>query len=145
MLILWSSAIFATYVTLQCPVTCGKGTQHRQVWCQANDEQLEDVFCHQNSMPESVRSCELNECAAWHVGPWGAVSTHTFFQLLRILLRAKHHSMFGHNSGWSFCKPTHLPYGRCRELTTSFPSVTVPIQITSCNIWESKFSTSAML
>ncbi|XP_077194718.1 A disintegrin and metalloproteinase with thrombospondin motifs 20 isoform X4 [Paroedura picta] len=58
----------------ECPVTCGKGIQHRQVWCQVNDEQLEDVFCNKNSIPESVRSCERNKCAAWHVGPWGACS-----------------------------------------------------------------------
>nr|XP_056702477.1 A disintegrin and metalloproteinase with thrombospondin motifs 20 [Euleptes europaea] len=58
----------------ECPVTCGKGTQHRQVRCQVNDEQLQDVFCNQNSIPERERFCELNDCAAWQVGPWGACS-----------------------------------------------------------------------
>ncbi|XP_054845182.1 A disintegrin and metalloproteinase with thrombospondin motifs 20 [Eublepharis macularius] len=58
----------------ECLVTCGKGTRHRQVWCQLNDDQLEDVFCDQNSVPESVRSCELSDCAAWQVGPWGECS-----------------------------------------------------------------------
>ncbi|KAH0616617.1 hypothetical protein JD844_027870 [Phrynosoma platyrhinos] len=58
----------------ECPVTCGKGTRHRQVWCQLNDDQLEDVFCNPNSVPESVRSCELKECATWQVGPWGECS-----------------------------------------------------------------------
>ncbi|XP_077790786.1 A disintegrin and metalloproteinase with thrombospondin motifs 20 isoform X1 [Podarcis muralis] len=58
----------------ECPVTCGKGMRHRQVWCQLNDEQLENVFCNPNSMPNSMTACELNECAAWQVGPWGACS-----------------------------------------------------------------------
>ncbi|XP_034983887.2 A disintegrin and metalloproteinase with thrombospondin motifs 20 isoform X1 [Zootoca vivipara] len=58
----------------ECPVTCGKGMRRRQVWCQLNDEQLENVFCNPNSMPHSVTACELNECAAWQVGPWGACS-----------------------------------------------------------------------
>ncbi|KAM6437992.1 A disintegrin and metalloproteinase with thrombospondin motifs 20 [Liasis olivaceus] len=58
----------------ECPVTCGKAVKHRQVWCQLNDDHLEDVFCNPNSIPESVRPCELNECAAWHVGPWSACS-----------------------------------------------------------------------
>ncbi|EMP33955.1 A disintegrin and metalloproteinase with thrombospondin motifs 20 [Chelonia mydas] len=58
--------------TLQCPVTCGKGMRHRQVWCQLNDEKLRENFCNPNSRPESVRSCELHECASWQVGPWGS-------------------------------------------------------------------------
>ncbi|XP_053114058.1 A disintegrin and metalloproteinase with thrombospondin motifs 20 isoform X2 [Hemicordylus capensis] len=58
----------------ECPVTCGKGMRRRQVWCQLNDNQLENAFCNPNSVPESVRACEMNECAAWQVGPWGACS-----------------------------------------------------------------------
>uniref|UniRef100_A0ACB8FPN3 Uncharacterized protein n=1 Tax=Sphaerodactylus townsendi TaxID=933632 RepID=A0ACB8FPN3_9SAUR len=58
----------------ECSVTCGKGTQHRQVWCQVNDEQLQHAFCSRNSVPESERLCELNDCAAWQVGPWGVCS-----------------------------------------------------------------------
>uniref|UniRef100_A0A803TLW5 ADAM metallopeptidase with thrombospondin type 1 motif 20 n=1 Tax=Anolis carolinensis TaxID=28377 RepID=A0A803TLW5_ANOCA len=58
----------------ECPVTCGKGARHRQVRCQLNDDQLEDVFCNPNSIPELVSSCELKECATWQVGPWGECS-----------------------------------------------------------------------
>ncbi|GAB0176196.1 A disintegrin and metalloproteinase with thrombospondin motifs 20 [Grus japonensis] len=56
----------------ECPVTCGKGTKHRQVWCQLNDEQLRDDFCNPNDRPESIMLCELHECASWQVGPWGS-------------------------------------------------------------------------
>lgn len=63
---------------LQCPVTCGKGMKHRQVWCQLNDEHLRDDFCNPNDRPESVTLCELHECASWEVGPWGHVSTEGF-------------------------------------------------------------------
>uniref|UniRef100_G1NB35 ADAM metallopeptidase with thrombospondin type 1 motif 20 n=1 Tax=Meleagris gallopavo TaxID=9103 RepID=G1NB35_MELGA len=58
----------------ECPVTCGKGMKHRQVWCQLNDEQLRDDFCNLNDRPGSVTPCELPECASWQVGPWGACS-----------------------------------------------------------------------
>lgn len=64
-----------TLIILQCPVTCGKGMKHRQVWCQFNDEQLRDDFCNPNDRPESITPCELHECASWQVGPWGSVST----------------------------------------------------------------------
>lgn len=64
-----------TLIILQCPVTCGKGMKHRQVWCQFNDEQLRDDFCNPNNRPESITACELHECASWQVGPWGSVST----------------------------------------------------------------------
>ncbi|XP_068525490.1 A disintegrin and metalloproteinase with thrombospondin motifs 20 isoform X6 [Anas acuta] len=56
----------------ECPVTCGKGIKHRQVWCQLNDEQLRDDFCNPNDRPGSVTPCELHECASWQVGPWGS-------------------------------------------------------------------------
>lgn len=65
-------------IILQCPVTCGKGMKHRQVWCQLNDEQLRDDFCNPNGRPESITPCELHECASWQVGPWGSVSTQGF-------------------------------------------------------------------
>lgn len=64
-----------TNIILQCPVTCGKGMKHRQVWCQLNDEQLRDDFCNPNDRPGSVTPCELHECSSWQVGPWGSVST----------------------------------------------------------------------
>ncbi|KYO47658.1 A disintegrin and metalloproteinase with thrombospondin motifs 4 [Alligator mississippiensis] len=63
---------WATNDWSECPVTCGKGMRHRQVWCQIKDEKLQDSFCNPNSRPESVRPCELPECASWQVGPWGS-------------------------------------------------------------------------
>nr|XP_033815546.1 A disintegrin and metalloproteinase with thrombospondin motifs 20 isoform X1 [Geotrypetes seraphini] len=56
----------------ECRVTCGKGTRHRQVTCQLNKSKLGDNFCDSNTKPESVSSCELQECASWQVGPWGS-------------------------------------------------------------------------
>uniref|UniRef100_A0A8D2ISN2 ADAM metallopeptidase with thrombospondin type 1 motif 20 n=1 Tax=Varanus komodoensis TaxID=61221 RepID=A0A8D2ISN2_VARKO len=61
----------------ECPVTCGKGTRHRKVWCQLNNDKLDDVFCDSNSIPDSVRACEPKECPAWQVGAWGIVSIKT--------------------------------------------------------------------
>ncbi|XP_051651320.1 A disintegrin and metalloproteinase with thrombospondin motifs 20 isoform X1 [Manacus candei] len=58
----------------ECPVTCGKGIKHRQVWCQLHDEQMRDDFCNPNDRPETVMPCELHECASWQVGPWGSCS-----------------------------------------------------------------------
>ncbi|XP_067420282.1 A disintegrin and metalloproteinase with thrombospondin motifs 20 isoform X3 [Emydura macquarii macquarii] len=63
---------WATSEWSECPVTCGKGMRHRQVWCQLNHEKLRENFCNPNSRPEALRSCELHECASWHVGPWGS-------------------------------------------------------------------------
>ncbi|XP_050791962.1 A disintegrin and metalloproteinase with thrombospondin motifs 20 isoform X2 [Gopherus flavomarginatus] len=63
---------WATSDWSECPVTCGKGMRYRQVWCQLNDEKVRENFCNPNSRPESVRSCELHECASWQVGPWGS-------------------------------------------------------------------------
>ncbi|XP_032660482.1 A disintegrin and metalloproteinase with thrombospondin motifs 20 isoform X2 [Chelonoidis abingdonii] len=63
---------WATSDWSECPVTCGKGMRYRQVWCHLNDEKLRENFCNPNSRPESVRSCELHECASWQVGPWGS-------------------------------------------------------------------------
>ncbi|XP_073476043.1 A disintegrin and metalloproteinase with thrombospondin motifs 20 [Aquarana catesbeiana] len=58
----------------ECLVTCGKGKRRRHVMCQLNDEQLKDDYCDPNNKPESVISCELQECAYWHMGPWGPCS-----------------------------------------------------------------------
>ncbi|KAG8510115.1 A disintegrin and metalloproteinase with thrombospondin motifs 20, partial [Galemys pyrenaicus] len=49
----------------ECLVTCGKGTQQRQVWCQLNEDGLSDSFCNPNTKPESLRPCELQTCASW--------------------------------------------------------------------------------
>ncbi|XP_069484120.1 A disintegrin and metalloproteinase with thrombospondin motifs 20 [Ambystoma mexicanum] len=58
----------------ECLVTCGKGNRHRQVFCQLNDESMSDSLCDPNNKPTSVKSCELQECASWLVGPWGSCS-----------------------------------------------------------------------
>ncbi|XP_078504179.1 A disintegrin and metalloproteinase with thrombospondin motifs 20 [Lissotriton helveticus] len=58
----------------ECLVTCGKGNRHRQVSCQLNDEPMRDDYCDPNNKPEPVKSCELQECASWQVGPWGSCS-----------------------------------------------------------------------
>ncbi|XP_057647833.1 A disintegrin and metalloproteinase with thrombospondin motifs 20 [Chionomys nivalis] len=55
----------------ECPATCGKGMQQRQVWCQLSDDPLSDGFCNASTKPESLRPCELRACTSWHVGPWG--------------------------------------------------------------------------
>ncbi|KAM4676040.1 A disintegrin and metalloproteinase with thrombospondin motifs 20 [Discoglossus pictus] len=63
--------VWSTSEWSECLVTCGKGTKRRQVSCQLNDEQLKDNYCDPHNKPEFVRSCELQECASWQVGPWG--------------------------------------------------------------------------
>uniref|UniRef100_A0A3Q4N5P9 ADAM metallopeptidase with thrombospondin type 1 motif, 9 n=1 Tax=Neolamprologus brichardi TaxID=32507 RepID=A0A3Q4N5P9_NEOBR len=58
----------------ECLVTCGKGYKHRQTWCQFGEDRLDDRFCG-SSKPESVQTCQQQECAAWQVGPWGQCTT----------------------------------------------------------------------
>lgn len=58
---------------LQCLVTCGKGYKHRQTWCQFGEDRLDDRLCG-SAKPESVQTCQQQECASWQVGPWGQVS-----------------------------------------------------------------------
>ncbi|KAG7478040.1 hypothetical protein MATL_G00076160 [Megalops atlanticus] len=58
----------------ECLVTCGKGYKHRQTWCQFGEDRLDDRFCD-SSKPESVQTCQQQECASWQVGPWGQCTT----------------------------------------------------------------------
>ncbi|KAJ8409285.1 hypothetical protein AAFF_G00234830, partial [Aldrovandia affinis] len=58
----------------ECLVTCGKGYKHRQTWCQFGEERLDDRLCD-SSKPESVQTCQQQECASWQVGPWGQCTT----------------------------------------------------------------------
>ncbi|XP_026161930.1 A disintegrin and metalloproteinase with thrombospondin motifs 9 [Mastacembelus armatus] len=58
----------------ECLVTCGKGYKHRQTWCQFGEDHLDDRFCDA-SKPESVQTCQQQECASWQVGPWGQCTT----------------------------------------------------------------------
>uniref|UniRef100_A0A8C4UYY9 ADAM metallopeptidase with thrombospondin type 1 motif 9 n=1 Tax=Falco tinnunculus TaxID=100819 RepID=A0A8C4UYY9_FALTI len=55
----------------ECLVTCGKGHKHRQTWCQFGEDRLNDRFCDPETKPESVQTCQQQECASWQVGPWG--------------------------------------------------------------------------
>uniref|UniRef100_A0A8C4V0K3 ADAM metallopeptidase with thrombospondin type 1 motif 9 n=1 Tax=Falco tinnunculus TaxID=100819 RepID=A0A8C4V0K3_FALTI len=57
----------------ECLVTCGKGHKHRQTWCQFGEDRLNDRFCDPETKPESVQTCQQQECASWQVGPWGQV------------------------------------------------------------------------
>uniref|UniRef100_A0A8B9M4M2 ADAM metallopeptidase with thrombospondin type 1 motif 9 n=1 Tax=Accipiter nisus TaxID=211598 RepID=A0A8B9M4M2_9AVES len=58
----------------ECLVTCGKGHKHRQTWCQFGEDRLNDRFCDPETKPESVQTCQQQECASWQVGPWGQCS-----------------------------------------------------------------------
>ncbi|XP_028824252.1 A disintegrin and metalloproteinase with thrombospondin motifs 9 isoform X3 [Denticeps clupeoides] len=58
----------------ECLVTCGKGYKHRQTWCQFGQDRLDDRFCDP-SKPESVQTCQQQECASWQVGSWGQCTT----------------------------------------------------------------------
>uniref|UniRef100_A0A7M4FG01 ADAM metallopeptidase with thrombospondin type 1 motif 9 n=1 Tax=Crocodylus porosus TaxID=8502 RepID=A0A7M4FG01_CROPO len=55
----------------ECLVTCGKGHKHRQTWCQFGEDRLSDRFCNPETKPDSVQTCQQQECAAWQVGQWG--------------------------------------------------------------------------
>ncbi|XP_071191355.1 A disintegrin and metalloproteinase with thrombospondin motifs 9-like [Salvelinus alpinus] len=59
----------------ECLVTCGKGYKHRQTWCQFAEDRLDDRFCDSMSKPESVQTCQQQDCASWQVGPWGQCTT----------------------------------------------------------------------
>ncbi|XP_062486212.1 A disintegrin and metalloproteinase with thrombospondin motifs 9 isoform X4 [Pezoporus occidentalis] len=59
----------------ECLVTCGKGHKHRQTWCQFGEDRLNDRFCDPETKPESVHTCQQQECASWQVGPWGQCTT----------------------------------------------------------------------
>ncbi|XP_076845270.1 A disintegrin and metalloproteinase with thrombospondin motifs 9 [Brachyhypopomus gauderio] len=58
----------------ECMVTCGRGYQRRQTWCQFGEERRDDRFCGA-ARPESVQACQQPECASWQVGPWGQCTT----------------------------------------------------------------------
>ncbi|XP_037107672.1 A disintegrin and metalloproteinase with thrombospondin motifs 9 [Syngnathus acus] len=58
----------------ECLVTCGKGYKHRRTWCQFGEDRLDDRFCG-SSKPDSVQTCQQQECASWQVGPWGQCTT----------------------------------------------------------------------
>ncbi|XP_038627931.1 A disintegrin and metalloproteinase with thrombospondin motifs 9 [Tachyglossus aculeatus] len=58
----------------ECLVTCGKGHKHRQIWCQFGEDRLNDRFCDLETKPDSVQTCQQQECASWQVGPWGQCS-----------------------------------------------------------------------
>uniref|UniRef100_A0A8C0P5N1 ADAM metallopeptidase with thrombospondin type 1 motif 20 n=1 Tax=Canis lupus familiaris TaxID=9615 RepID=A0A8C0P5N1_CANLF len=68
----FSCPSWATSEWSECLVTCGKGTKQRQVWCQLNEDHLNDGLCNPGTKPESLRPCELHTCASWQVGPWGS-------------------------------------------------------------------------
>ncbi|ELR55619.1 A disintegrin and metalloproteinase with thrombospondin motifs 20 [Bos mutus] len=68
----FSCPSWATSEWSECLVTCGKGTNQRQVWCQLNEDHLSDGFCDPSTKPESQRPCELHACTSWQVGPWGS-------------------------------------------------------------------------
>ncbi|KAM7063007.1 A disintegrin and metalloproteinase with thrombospondin motifs 9 isoform 4-T4 [Molossus nigricans] len=58
----------------ECLVTCGKGHQHRQVWCQFGEDPLNDGVCDPETKPASMQTCQQPECASWQAGPWGQCS-----------------------------------------------------------------------
>ncbi|XP_033822134.1 A disintegrin and metalloproteinase with thrombospondin motifs 9-like [Periophthalmus magnuspinnatus] len=66
---LWKSGDWS-----ECLVTCGKGYKHRQIWCQFGEDRLDDHHCG-SAKPESVQTCQQQECASWQVGPWGQCTT----------------------------------------------------------------------
>lgn len=68
----------------QCLVTCGKGYKHRQTWCQFGEDRLDDRLCG-SSKPESVQTCQQQECASWQVGPWGQVCVNNSVHWLYIV------------------------------------------------------------
>uniref|UniRef100_A0A6Q2YCM6 ADAM metallopeptidase with thrombospondin type 1 motif, 9 n=1 Tax=Esox lucius TaxID=8010 RepID=A0A6Q2YCM6_ESOLU len=59
----------------ECLVTCGKGYKHRQTWCQFAEDRLDDRLCDSGSKPESVQTCQQQDCASWQVGAWGQCTT----------------------------------------------------------------------
>ncbi|XP_045143176.1 A disintegrin and metalloproteinase with thrombospondin motifs 20 [Echinops telfairi] len=66
----FSCPSWATSEWSECLTTCGPGTKQRQVWCQLNEDPLNDGFCDPGVKPESLQPCELRKCASWQVGPW---------------------------------------------------------------------------
>ncbi|XP_022109098.1 A disintegrin and metalloproteinase with thrombospondin motifs 9-like isoform X2 [Acanthaster planci] len=57
-----------------CSVSCGNGEMQRRVSCSQGGRNVDAVNCDQNSMPETVRGCQMPECPTWQTGQWGQCS-----------------------------------------------------------------------
>lgn len=56
---MWSFFHVPVFVCLQCSVTCGNGTQERQVMCSTADNSI--GIC-KDTKPENIRRCQLVPC-----------------------------------------------------------------------------------
>lgn len=61
---------WATGPWADCSVSCGNGTQKRQVVCHDHVRQLPGNYCQHIEKEPSERACNVKPCVKWTVGPW---------------------------------------------------------------------------
>ena len=67
----------STYIQCDC---CGTMKKERTVFCAAvhpssgDIVEFPDVECNSTTKPDTMTSCEGNECPQWQTSPWGSCS-----------------------------------------------------------------------
>ena len=68
--------MYYTKFYLQCSVSCGEGTRHRNVTCTTLNDKFPDTACDSQMKPSSVVACKMQNCHTgfdWKAEKWSEV------------------------------------------------------------------------
>ena len=68
--------MYYTKFYLQCSVSCGEGTRHRNVTCTTLKDKFPDTACDSQMKPSSVVACKMQNCHTgfdWKAEKWSEV------------------------------------------------------------------------